>query len=146
MMEPMPRNTAHSAAGSRQIGRADHGRSPGCSALPDHGLRDTGMLHAPFVRTGLMVSLHLLWAAIAGLVTLILGWSIAAVLAGTVPIPRRYLSAGSITTLALVAACLGPSVVEKVACLARLVAASDHIAYFRHIRTITGFERWTRRY
>jgi hypothetical protein len=68
------------------------------------------MPDSPLLRAGMLVTLYLLWAVIAGTVTIMLGFSIASLIADAVPVPRRYLTAGGITTLALAAAWLSPCI------------------------------------
>lgn len=125
MMAHMPRHQERHAVGFGQIcpspGHADRDRGAGPSALSDHELSDTRVPGNPLLRAGMLMSLYLLWAAVAGIVAIILGYGIASLIASVVPVPRRYLAAGGITTLALAAAWLGPSAVERLAASHRLV-------------------------
>lgn len=111
-----------------KIERADYGQvaHPGMLSDSEHSSKRSS--NNPLLRAGTLVSLHLLWAMIAGTVTIVFGFGIASLIANSVPVPRRYLAAGVITTLALGAAWLGPGVVERLVASRRLMCASDQVA------------------
>lgn len=148
MMARMPRHPEGRAVGFGQIcpkpRRPDRGRDAP-DVLSDRELSDMSMPGRQVFRAGMLVCLHLLWAAVAGIVTMVLGWSIASLIAGVVPAPRRYLVAGGITTLALAAAWLGPSVVERVAASHRLMRASHQAARYGQAWITAGFDRQTQK-
>lgn len=123
----------------RHVGRFGQSyRKPG---QPGHGHDASATVPATLLlRLGILILLYFLWAAVAGFVAILLGWGIAWLVAGLVPVPRRYLTAGGITTLALIAAWLGPSVVGRVASH-RSVAVSHHVARSERKRTTTWSDR-----
>jgi hypothetical protein len=92
---------------------ADRGPGTGPSVLSDRELTVTKMPGSPLLHVGILALLHFLWAVVAGIASVILGFYIASLIGGAVPVPRPYLSAGGITTLALAAAWFGPRVVER---------------------------------
>lgn len=149
-MERMLRHPERRTVGFGQIcpkpGRTDRGRGAGPGALSDRELSGTRMPDSPLLRAGMLVSLHLLWATIAGTVTIILGFNIAALIADAVPVPRRYLAAGGITTLALAAARLGPCVVERIIASHRLMRASHQVARYGQAWITAGFDRQTQKH
>jgi hypothetical protein len=150
MMGLMLRCLERCAAGIRQncpeFGRAD--RSPGAApgVLTARELSDTGMPGSPTLRVGMRVALHLLWAIVAGVVTIVLGSGLVSLVVGIVPVPRRYLAAGGITTLALAVACLGPAVVERLATSHRLMRASHHVARYGQAWITGRFGRRARKH
>jgi hypothetical protein len=126
--------------------RPNRGQGAGPGVLPGRELSDTRMPRTPVLRVGILVCLHFLWATVAGIVTIMLGWSIAWLIAGVVPVPRQYLTAGGITTLALAAAWLGPSVVERVAASHRLMRSSYQTASYGKAWINAGFNRQTQKH
>lgn len=147
MMGRMLRHPERRADGLGQIcpdpGRADRGRGGGQRALSHCELSNTSVSGSPFLRAGMLMSLYLLWATVAGVVAIMLGYGISSLIAGAVPVPRRYLTAGGITTLALVAAWLGPSVVGRLAAPHRLTRASHRVARYGQAWIVGRFDRQT---
>jgi hypothetical protein len=75
--------------------------------------RTTPVLSGGTGRIGTALMLHLTWSVVAGFLALVIGWALASLVAGVVPVPRRYVVTGIMTTLAVAAGWATPMVLGR---------------------------------